>query len=56
VPSERSSIEEKSIEYCGWTGCSSIEHLSEGTGTLPEDGNVISKHEELPYIINKLNE
>jgi hypothetical protein len=25
-------------------------------GTLPEDGNVIQKNVELPYIINKLNE
>jgi hypothetical protein len=24
-------------------------------GTLPEDGNVMPKHQELPYIINKLN-
>jgi hypothetical protein len=24
--------------------CSSIEHLSEGTRTLPEDGNVMPKH------------
>jgi hypothetical protein len=25
-------------------------------GTLPEDGNVMSKHVGLPYISNKLNE
>jgi hypothetical protein len=25
-------------------------------GTLPEDGNLMPKHVELPYIINKLNE
>jgi hypothetical protein len=25
-------------------------------GLLPEDVNVMPKHEELPYIINKLNE
>jgi hypothetical protein len=24
--------------------CSSIDHLAEGTGTLPEDGNVMLKH------------
>jgi hypothetical protein len=24
-------------------------------GTLPDDGNVMPKHVELPYIINKLN-
>jgi hypothetical protein len=24
--------------------CSSIEHLSEGTGTLLEDGNIMPKH------------
>jgi hypothetical protein len=37
--------------------CSSIEHLSEGTlGTLPEDGNVMLKHAEAPYIIIKMNE
>src|SRR5215469_16413078 len=61
VPSERCSIEEQSIEYCGWAvvssdvvrgahhvtrhnttqipqysiDCSSIEHLSEGTGSAP---------------------
>jgi hypothetical protein len=27
-----------------YTDCSSIEHLSEGIGTLPEDGNVMPKH------------
>src|SRR5215510_1868836 len=69
VPSERCSIEEQSIEYCGWASCildvvrgahhvtrhntqhpqystdsSSVEHLSEGTRTLPENGNVMPKH------------
>jgi hypothetical protein len=53
VPSERCSIEEQSIEYCVWAccaypqysiDCSSIEHLSEGLGTLPEDGNIMPKH------------
>jgi hypothetical protein len=34
----------------------SIEHLSEGLGTLPEDANVISKHVGATYIINKLDE
>jgi hypothetical protein len=45
VPSEMCSIEEQSIEYCGWA-----------LGTLPEDGNVMPKRVGLPYIINKLNE
>jgi hypothetical protein len=35
VPSERCSIEDKSIEYCGWA-----------LGTLPEDGNIMPKHVE----------
>jgi hypothetical protein len=44
VPYERCSIEEQSIEYCGWvccvwwqytSACSSIEHLSEGTRNAP---------------------
>jgi hypothetical protein len=50
VPSERCSIEEQSIEYCGWA-CVSIlstaPQLSisqKALGTLPEDGNVMSKH------------
>jgi hypothetical protein len=30
VPSERCSIEQQSIEYCGWA--------------LPEDDNIMSKH------------
>jgi hypothetical protein len=33
VPFERCSVEEQSIEYCGWA-----------LGTLPEDGNVMPKH------------
>jgi hypothetical protein len=51
VPSERCSIEEQSIEYCGWA-CSdnilltapqlSISKMA--LGTLPEDGNVMLKH------------
>jgi hypothetical protein len=55
VPSERLSIEEQSIEYCGWA-CFvmpiynilsiapqlSISHKT--LGTLPEEGNVIPKH------------
>src|SRR5215468_11519578 len=40
VPSERCSIEEQSIEYCGWA--LSISHKA--LGTLPEDGNVMPKH------------
>jgi hypothetical protein len=33
VPSKSYSIEEQSIEYCGWV-----------IGTLPEYGNVMPKH------------
>jgi hypothetical protein len=66
VPSERCSVEEQSIQYCGWAccvkwrdawrsdrhapspqysiDCSSIEHLSEGIGTLLKDGNIMPIH------------
>src|SRR5215475_1659271 len=58
VPSERCSIEEQSIEYCGCgvlclvTWCahnilSTAPQLSisqKALGTLPEDGNVMPKH------------
>ena len=53
VPSEKCSIEEQSIEYCGWT--TSLDTIRPSTapqlsisqkalGTLPEDGNVMPKH------------
>jgi hypothetical protein len=35
VPSEKCSIEEQSIEYCGWA-CCGVVHT--------EDGNVMPKH------------
>src|SRR5215510_4265180 len=59
VPSERCSIEEHSIEYCGWACCvtrhnTSIHNIlstapqlsisQKALGTLPEDGNVMLKH------------
>src|SRR5215472_7464429 len=59
VPSGRRSIEEQSIEYCGWACCvqsnntpihnilSTAPQLSisqKALGTLPEDGNVMLKH------------
>jgi hypothetical protein len=51
VPSERCSIEERSIEYCGWACCvyfiSTAPQLSisqKALRTLPEDGNVMPKH------------
>jgi hypothetical protein len=68
VPSERSSIEKQSKEYCGWAYVSSgmvhkhhaTRHITpihnilstapqlsisqNGLGTLPEDGNVMTKH------------
>jgi hypothetical protein len=66
VPSERCSIEEQSIEYCGWGCCVywRMHHVTrhnmpihsilstapqfsisqKALGTLPEDGNVMSKH------------
>jgi hypothetical protein len=42
VPSERCSIEEQSIEYCGWAPQLSTSHKT--LGTLPEDGNIMPKH------------
>jgi hypothetical protein len=42
VPSERCSIEKQSIQYCGWPPQLSISQKA--LGTLPEDGNVMSKH------------
>jgi hypothetical protein len=45
VPSDRCSIEEQYIEYCGYSiDYYSVEHLSEGTKTLLDDGNVMPKH------------
>jgi hypothetical protein len=51
VPSERCSIEEQSIEYCGWVPINNIlstaPQLSisqKALETLPEDGNVMPKH------------
>jgi hypothetical protein len=51
VLSERCSIEEQSIEYCGWacwsSGVVSGPQLSisqKALGMLPEDGNLIPKH------------
>jgi hypothetical protein len=51
VPSERCSIEEHSIEYCGWefsivssdVVCGDL-RSQKALGTLPEDGNVMPKH------------
>jgi hypothetical protein len=63
VPSERCSIEEQSIEYCGWACC--VNRLAtapqlgisqKALGTLLEDGNVMPKHVGAAIIINKLNE
>jgi hypothetical protein len=58
VPSERCSIEEQSIEYCGWhhvtRNITPIHNIlltapqlsisQKALETLPEDGNVMSKH------------
>jgi hypothetical protein len=38
VSSERCSIEEQSIEYCG------LSISQKALGTLPEDGNVMPKY------------
>jgi hypothetical protein len=38
VPSERCSIEEQSIEYCG------LSISRKALGKIPEDGNVRPKH------------
>jgi hypothetical protein len=59
VPSERCSIEEQSIQYCGWV-CYVTRHNTrihnilstaphsnisqKALGTLSEDGNVMPKH------------
>ena len=59
MSSGRCSIEEQSVEYCGWACCdtrhntpiqnilSTAPQLSisqKALGTLPEDGNVMPKH------------
>jgi hypothetical protein len=54
VPSEGCSIEEQSIEYCGWACCDVTWYMAirdpqlsisqKALGTLPEDGNVMPKH------------
>jgi hypothetical protein len=48
VPSERCSIKEQSIEYCGWEYfLSTAPQLSisqKALGKLPDDGNIMSKH------------
>jgi hypothetical protein len=51
VPSDRCSIEEQSIEYCGWAPIhnilSTVPQLSiyqKALGKLPDDGNVMPKH------------
>jgi hypothetical protein len=45
VPSERSSIEEQSIEYCGCGLTDPQLSISQkALGKLPEDGNVMPKH------------
>jgi hypothetical protein len=56
VPSERCSIEEQSIEYCGWACCvympmhnilltaPQLSISQKALGTIPEDGNVVQKH------------
>jgi hypothetical protein len=52
VHSERCSIEEQSIEYCGLVCFSSdvvcgdpqLNISQKALGTLPEDGNVMAKH------------
>src|SRR5215475_1900048 len=57
VPSDRCSIEEQSIEYCGWMCCDTPIHnilptafqlsvSQKALETLPEDGNVMPKHAE----------
>jgi hypothetical protein len=60
VPSERCSIEDQSIEYCGWATHHVTKHNTpihnilstapqlsisqKALGTLTEDGNVMPKH------------
>jgi hypothetical protein len=60
VPSERRSIEEQLIEYCGWCVHHATKHNTpirnflsaapqlsvsqKALGMLPEDGNVMPKH------------
>jgi hypothetical protein len=56
VPSERCSMEEQSTEYCGWVTAPQLGISQKARETLPDDGNVMPKHVQLPYIFNKLNE
>jgi hypothetical protein len=50
VPPERRSIEEQSIEYCGWaihnilSTAPQLSICQKILGTLPDDGNVMPKH------------
>jgi hypothetical protein len=46
VSSERCSIEEQSIEYCGWACCvwCQLRISKKALETVPEDGNVMPKH------------
>jgi hypothetical protein len=56
MPSERYSIEEQSIEYCGWANKHStpihnilstapqLSNSQRALGTFPEDGNEMPKH------------
>jgi hypothetical protein len=43
VPSERCSVEEQSIEYCGGATATQLSISQKALGTLPEDGNVIAE-------------
>jgi hypothetical protein len=48
VPSEICSIEELSVQYCGWAcilpTAPQLSISQKAPGTLPEDGNVMPKH------------
>jgi hypothetical protein len=44
VPSERCSIEEQSIEYCGWATAPQLSISQNALGTLPEDDDVMPKY------------
>jgi hypothetical protein len=48
VPSDRCSIEEQSIEYCGWDvdilSTAQLSISQKALGTLAEDSNVMPKH------------
>jgi hypothetical protein len=53
VPSERCSIEEPSYNILSTAPQLSVSQKAQEM--FPEDGNVMPKHVELPYIINKVN-